>query len=81
MVAQARSAAYDINMTNETPEVHPVTAMVERAERAYKGEAMVRKAVYRALGLGPESVCDLEEACALIIEAGWTWRDVLDANS
>lgn len=60
---------------------HPVTEMLELAQRSYKGEEMLIKAACRACGIGPQSICDAEEAAALVIEAGWTWGDVLNASA
>lgn len=60
---------------------HPVTEMVERAERAYKGEEMLIVAACRAARCSRDAVCDAEEAAGLLIEHGWTWNDVLTVNS
>lgn len=62
-------------------EIAAFDAMMTAARSAYKGDAMVIKAACRAAKCGPESISDIEEAVALLIENGWTWSDVLNANS
>lgn len=60
---------------------HPVTAILALAASAYKGEEILIAAACKAHRVGRESVSDAEEAAGLVIEAGWTWSDVLNASS
>jgi len=62
-------------------QIREFEAMAARMRSAYKGEQMVIKAACRAARCGPESICDGGEAVALLLENGWTWGDVLGANS
>lgn len=62
-------------------EIHPVSAMVALAESAYNGESMIFKAACRAAACHRSDIFDVEEAACLLIERGWTWDDVLNANS
>lgn len=58
-----------------------VTAMLSQASRAYKGEEMLISAACRAAQCPRSSIWDAEEAAGLLVENGWTWSDVLNANS
>ena len=64
-----------------TTNQHPVTEMLALASKTYKGDELLIAAACKAHRIGRESVYDAEEAAGLIIDAGWTWREVLDASS
>lgn len=58
-----------------------VEHMIEAMRGCFKGEDMAIAAACRAHDIPRSDVCDGEEACALLVDAGWTWGTVLEVNS